>query len=42
MGCEARLNFNCPKGPEKLMVRGEGLGVGEVPEHTVSSINKAL
>lgn len=28
MGCEAGLNFNCPKGPEKLMVRGEGLGVG--------------
>lgn len=28
MACESRLNFNYPKGPEKLMVGGEGVGVG--------------
>lgn len=28
MGCETGLNFNHSKGPEKLMVGGEGVGVG--------------
>lgn len=35
MGCESGLNFNCPKGPEKLMGLGEG---GR--EHTVTGRNK--
>lgn len=28
MGCESGLNFNHAKESEKLMVRGEGVGVG--------------
>lgn len=40
IGCESGLNFNHPKEPEKLMVRGEGVGVGGGARTHLTGINK--